>query len=62
MPEEWPGSSGFAKRNLARVAWYPPSYTGSDVVRVGFVGIGVNAALNIAREFAPELLRLVPFR
>jgi len=132
MPEEWTGSSGFAKRNLARVgsglasdaighsvaavlghrvayepcscaggwprtrhalgrgfvtrdddghsvahaslfiakfgaagvanAWYPPSYTGSDVVREGFVGIGVNAALNIAREFAPELLRLVPFR
>ncbi len=132
MPEEWTGSSGFAKRNLARVgsgfasdaighslaavlghgvayercscaggwprtkhalgrgfvtrdddghrvahaslfvarfsaaglanAWYPPSYAGSDVVREGFVGIGVNAALNIAREFAPELLRLVPFR
>ena len=132
MPEEWTGSSGFAKRNLARVgsgfasdaighsvaavlghrvayepcscaggwprtkhalgrgfvtrdddghvvahaalfigkfgaaglanAWYPQSYTGSDVVREGFAGIGVNAVLNIAREFAPELMRLVPFR
>jgi len=132
MPEEWTGSSGFGKRNLARVgsgfasdaighsvaavlghrvayepcscaggwsrtkhalgrgfitrdddghtvahvslfvgkfgaaglanAWYPQSYTGSDIVREGFVGIGVNAALNIAREFAPELMRLVPFR
>ena len=132
MPEEWTGSSGFGKRNLARVgsgfasdaighsvaavlghrvpyepcgctgkwprtrhalgrgfvtrsddghpvantslfiakfgaaglanAWYPESYGGSDVVREGFVGIGVNAALNIAREFAPELMRLIPFR
>jgi hypothetical protein len=43
-------------------AWYPDSYTGSDVVREGFLGIGVNAALNIAREFAPELKRLLPFR
>ena len=51
----------FGAAGLAN-AWYPQSYGGSDVVREGFVGIGVNAALNIAREFAPELLRLVPFR
>ena len=132
LPEEWTGSSGFARRNAARLgsglasdvighsvaavighriaydpcgcaggwprtkhalsrgfvtrdedghrvahaslfiakfgaagvaaAWYPKSYTGSDVVREGFVGIGVHAALNIAREFAPELVRLMPFR
>ena len=51
----------FAAAGMAN-AWYPQSYTGSDVVREGFVGIGVNAALNIAREFASELMRLVPFR
>ncbi len=42
--------------------WYPPSYTGEDVLREGVVGIGVNAALNIAREFSPELLRLIGIR
>lgn len=42
--------------------WYPQRYGGSDGVREGFVGIGVNAALNMAREFAPELIRLIPFR
>lgn len=51
----------FSAAGLAN-AWYPKSYTASDVVREGFVGIGVNAALNIAREFAPELMRLMPFR
>ena len=51
----------FGAAGLAN-AWYPQSYTGIDVVREGFVGIGTNAALNVAREFAPELLRLVPFR
>jgi hypothetical protein len=40
-------------------AWYPASYAGADVAREGVVGIGVNAGLNIAREFAPELLRLI---
>jgi hypothetical protein len=42
--------------------WYPASYTGGDVLREGLVGIGVNAALNIAREFSPELLRLIGIR
>jgi hypothetical protein len=51
----------FGAAGLANT-WYPPSYTGVDVVREGFAGIGINAGLNIAREFAPELLRLVPFR
>ena len=40
-------------------AWYPASYTGEDVVREGLVGIGVSAALNVAREFSPEQLRLI---
>lgn len=51
----------FGAAGLAN-AWYPKSYTGTDIVREGFAGIGVNAVLNIAREFAPELMRLVPFR
>ena len=51
----------FSAAGLANT-WYPQSYTANDTVREGFVGIGVNAALNIAREFAPELMRLVPFR
>jgi hypothetical protein len=40
-------------------AWYPDSYTGSDVVREGLVGVGANAALNILREFGPELVNLL---
>jgi hypothetical protein len=43
-------------------AWYPASYTGGDMLREGVLGVGINAALNIAREFGPELMRLVPFR
>jgi hypothetical protein len=43
-------------------AWYPPSYTGDDMVREGLVGIAVNAALNVGREFSPELLRLIGLR
>jgi len=37
-------------------AWYPGSYSGSDLVREGFAGVGANAALNILREFGPDLL------
>lgn len=51
----------FSAAGLANT-WYPKSYTRTDIVREGFAGIGVNAVLNIAREFAPELMRLVPFR
>lgn len=51
----------FGAAGLA-ASWYPKSYTGADVVREGFAGIGASAALNIAREFAPELTRLIPFR
>jgi len=51
----------FAAAGVAN-AWYPPSYTGQRGGPRGVRGIGVNAALNIAREFAPELMRLVPFR
>lgn len=43
-------------------AWYPGSYTGRDIVREGFAGIGANALLNIAREFGPELMRMVGLR
>jgi hypothetical protein len=51
----------FTAAGLAN-AWYPSSYTGADVAREGAVGIGVNALLNVAREFAPELKRLVGIR
>jgi hypothetical protein len=51
----------FAAAGIAN-AWYPRSYTGGDVAREGAVGIGVNALLNIAREFAPELKRLIGIR
>jgi hypothetical protein len=50
------GSAGLAN------TWYPKSYTRSDVVREGVFGIAANALLNIAREYSPELMRLVPFR
>jgi hypothetical protein len=39
-------------------AWYPQSYTGSDFLREGFAGVGANAALNVLREFGPDLLNI----
>jgi hypothetical protein len=51
----------FSAAGLANT-WYPKSYTSSEVVREGVFGIGANALLNIAREYGPELMRLVPFR
>jgi hypothetical protein len=51
----------FAAAGLAN-AWYPSSYSGNDVAREGAVGIGINALLNVAREFTPELGRLVGIR
>jgi hypothetical protein len=42
-----------------QTAWYPDSYDGPEMAREFSFGIGVNALLNIGREFAPELLRLV---
>jgi hypothetical protein len=44
-----------------QTAWYPDSYDTPEMVREFSVGLGVNALLNIGREFAPELLRIVPF-
>lgn len=43
-------------------AWYPKSYTAGDARRDGGLGVGVSAMLNVAREFAPELKRLVGIR
>ena len=51
----------FAAAGIAN-AYYPASYTAGDTVREGVVGIGVNAGLNLAREFAPELLRVFRIR
>ena len=48
----------FGAAGLAN-SWYPSSYTGSDSVREGFAGIAANAALNILREFGPDLMRAV---
>jgi hypothetical protein len=51
----------FSAAGLAN-AWYPDSYQRDDIVREGFVGIAVAGGLNVLREFAPELLKLNPFR
>lgn len=51
----------FAAAGLAN-AWYPASYTGADVLREGVIGIGVNALVNVTREYAPELKRLIGIR
>ena len=51
----------FSSAGLAN-AWYPASYTRSDILREGAVGIVVSGGLNILNEFSPELMKLVPFR
>jgi hypothetical protein len=43
-------------------SWYPASYTGSDMVREGLIGVGANAGLNVLREFGPDLKRLIGLR
>ena len=50
-----------AKYSAAGLAntWYPPSYTTSDIIREGGVGIVIAGALNVLNEFSPDLLRLV---
>jgi hypothetical protein len=50
----------FSSAGLAN-AWYPTSYTTSDIIREGGVGIVVSGGLNILTEFSPELKKLVPF-
>jgi hypothetical protein len=49
-------SAGLAK------TWYPPSYTRTDIIREGSVGIVISGGLNILNEFSPELMKLIPFR
>jgi hypothetical protein len=51
----------FSAAGLANT-WYPPSYTGSEILREGGVGIVVSGGLNILNEFSPELIKLIPFR
>jgi hypothetical protein len=51
----------FSAAGLANT-WYPASYTSSDIVREGSVGIVVSGGLNILNEFSPELMKLIPFR
>jgi hypothetical protein len=48
----------FSAAGLANT-WYPASYTASDIVREGAVGIMVSGGLNVLKEFSPELLRMV---
>lgn len=50
-----------AKYSAAGLAntWYPASYTTSDIIREGGVGIVVSGGLNILNEFSRDLLRLV---
>ena len=51
----------FGAAGLANT-WYPPSYTASDIIREGGVGIVASGGLNVLNEFAPDLLRLVGMR
>ncbi len=54
------GATGGA---LLATAWYPPSYRPHhEAVKVASLTIVAQAGANVAREFAPELKRLVPFR
>lgn len=54
------GATGGA---LLATAWYPPSYRPHhEAVKVASLTIVAQAGANVAREFAPELERLVPFR
>jgi hypothetical protein len=52
-----------AKYASAAIAdpWYPESYKQKDIWIQGSVGLVIAAGLNVVKEFAPELLRLVPF-
>jgi hypothetical protein len=52
-----------AKYGSAAIAdpWYPASYKQKDVLIQGSVALAIAAGLNVVKEFAPELLRLVPF-
>jgi hypothetical protein len=52
-----------AKYGSAAIAdpWYPASYRQKDVLIQGSVALAIAAGLNVVKEFAPELLRLVPF-
>lgn len=40
-------------------AWYPSSYTASDVVAQGTASLGTAVGLNILDEFGPDILRIV---
>jgi hypothetical protein len=51
----------FSAAGLANT-WYPPSYTGIDILREGSVGIVISGGLNVLNEFSPELMKLLPFR
>jgi hypothetical protein len=51
----------FGAAGLANT-WYPPSYTQSDIMREGSLGIVIAGGLNILNEFSAELMKLVPFR
>jgi hypothetical protein len=51
----------FSTAGLANT-WYPPSYTASDMVREGSLGLVISGGLNILNEFSPELMKLIPFR
>jgi hypothetical protein len=42
-------------------AWYPPSYrAGREGVRVASLTVVAAAGANVAKEFAPELKRMIP--
>ena len=51
-------SAKFGAAGLANT-WYPPSYTTSDIVREGGVGIVISGGLNVLKEFSPDLLGFI---
>lgn len=54
-------TSKYASAGLAN-AWYPKSYSRGDVLWQGTAAVGATAALNIVKEFAPELLHVAHLR
>jgi len=56
------GAGAYAGAAIA-TAWYPASYRpGHEGIRVAAFTVLGKAASNVAREFAPELKRLIPGR
>jgi hypothetical protein len=55
--------AGAAGGALIARAWYPrDERPGGDAARIAAMSLVGQAGVNVAKEFAPELKRLIPFR